>query len=728
MKVCKNNKQLVNFDRNKIIQTSMAAGASIRLATQIASEVRQEGYDGITTDEIRMRVYIKLKKVNPEIAEAYVYRSNMKVRTSASTLDGFQSSKIVDSLVKETKIDRSFAQTIAKEVEKELGHMRLNYVTSPLVREIVNVKLLEHGMESVRARYTRLGMPVFDVKMLLEDGSKDIAQYSPEAVHKVMSDQIAREYALINVLPVDLADAHMSGQIHIHDLNYFPLRPTTFSHDLRFFLTRGLKVDGTGDYTAVASPAKRAQSAFMHALKVLIAGQTECSREQYIEDFNVILAPYVTGMSYPEVKQLVQMLFYEISQTSVGKGGQAIYASLVCDTCLPHYMREISAVQPGGKLQKGITYSSYTNEAQMILDAVLDVSLEGDSLGKPFIYPKVMFNMDGKVPDDTLLKLSELTLKFGTPYFLNTPRHIHGPRRGSIQHVSINLPQAGYKGNGDVLNLIDNRIKKAAEVLLLKKKVMAKNLERNLLPFLKQKAAGLRYYNPDKQKFVVSFSGLNELVRYETGSDMRSKTGMSFALKVLRCMKKSVERFRRESELDFALSATPKGLCYASFAGLDSVKFTGKVLSNGGASPYYSKTHNINAKTLAEKLRIEGRFNRLIGGRAFTHIRLAERSYDVKDMSSLISRLMNRNINFLAFSRALTLCSKCGNAQTTIGGKCEKCRSRLVNVWSRDSGHLQNIRTWNLQQRQAFIDEFRYDLRGQGFRLNSKQRHQVMSY
>ena len=46
MKVCKSNKQLVNFDRNKIIQTCMSAGAALKLATQIASEVRKEGYDG----------------------------------------------------------------------------------------------------------------------------------------------------------------------------------------------------------------------------------------------------------------------------------------------------------------------------------------------------------------------------------------------------------------------------------------------------------------------------------------------------------------------------------------------------------------------------------------------------------------------------------------------------------------------------------------------------------
>ncbi|MFH0861768.1 MAG: anaerobic ribonucleoside-triphosphate reductase [Candidatus Altiarchaeota archaeon] len=729
MKVQKSNKQLVSFNRNKIIQTCMSAGSTLKLASQIASEVKGEGYGGMTTDEIRMRVYIKLKKINPDMAEQYVYRSNMKVRTSATVVEPFLSSKIVDSLVNETFVDRSFAEAVAKEVEKELGRMRLNYVTAPLIREIVNVKLLEHGMESVRARYTRLGMPVYDVKKLLEEGSKDIAQYSPEAVHRVMSDQIAREYALINILPVDIADAHMSGQIHIHDISHFSLRPTTFSHDLRFFLRRGLTVDGSGEYTATAGPAKHPQSAFMHALKVMVAGQTECSREQYIEDFNVLLAPYVVGLGYNEVKQLVQTLFYEVSQTSVGKGGQAIYAALVCDTSVPKYLTDMDAVQPGGKVQKGVCYSDYSGEAQMILDAMLDVSLDGDFLRKPFIYPKLLLNVIRMPSDGMMQKISDLSISFGAPYFLNTGKHMHGHRRGSIQHVTINLPQVSYKKGGNLFETLDNRMKNAFEVLLLKKTVMEKNLERNLLPFLKQKAAGLRYYSPEKQGYTISYSGLNELALLETGYDLRSKSGARFGKKVLKSMMKTVEGFRRESDLDFILSGTPKGICYATFAALDAARFGDRAKVNGGGSPYYSKTHYVNGKNLSEKLRIEGRFNRILNGRTLTHIRLSERVQDDGDLSGLIWKLLERkDVGYFTFSRALTVCGRCGHVQTTIAGKCGKCRSRQVSVWSRDTGHLQNIRTWSPARRQAFVDEYRYDAKGRGLRLSAKQANLIKNY
>lgn len=209
------------------------------------------------------------------------YRKKLIVRTSKTLLENFDATKIAHSLVKEAELAPETADMISKEVEEELSGLKLNYVTAPLIREIANVKLLEHGMERERAKYTRLGMPVYDVTNLIGFGSKENAnlQYNPESVHKLMADQISKEYALISLLPLNLADAHMAGEIHIHDLDYF-IRPFCFSHDIRFFLKNGFKADGVGNHTAVAGPAKRPEVAFLHAAKVLAASQTNCAGGQ----------------------------------------------------------------------------------------------------------------------------------------------------------------------------------------------------------------------------------------------------------------------------------------------------------------------------------------------------------------------------------------------------------------------------------------------------------------
>jgi ribonucleoside-triphosphate reductase (formate) len=727
MKVEKSNKRMVRYDRNKVIATCMDAGAQLKLASRIASEVKDEGYDGITTNEIRMRVYIKLKKIDTEIAERYVYRSNMKLRTSMSTLENFRADRIAKSLVEETRVNRSFAESIAKSVEKDLAKMRLNYLTAPLVREIVNVKLLEAGMESVRARYTRLGMPVYDVKALVEHGENIIPQYNPEAIHKVMSDQIAKEYALLNVLPFDLSDAHMMGQLHIHDLNYYCLRPTTFSHDLRFFLRKGLKVDGTGVFSSTASPAKKPATAFMHAIKVLMAGQMECSREQYIEDFNVILAPYIQGLDYEKTCQLVQMMFYEINQTSVGRGGQAIYAALTCDTRIPDHLAEAKAVQPGGRIQRNINYGDFEDEAQMLFKAIFDVARQGDMMGKPFLYPKLIVNVGKKTDDELLEDVANLTLKAASPYLMESARSLNGICRGTIQHVTLNLPQIAYQKRGDLYDILDNRLKKAVEILLLKRKIISRNLSRNVLPFLKQKALGARYYKPEKQQYVISYSGLEELTRLMTGESLLSPGGHRFGQKIMRHMMRMVETFRGESELDFILTGDPKGICYTSFAGIDQSRYPDCMLSRGGQNPYYSKSHYVDAATLTEKLDIEGRFNNIVNGRTITHIRLAEGEYSTPEMVKFMKETISRrDIRYLALSQTLTFCSKCGNTSQSIRSFCSRCRSRSVHLFTRDTGHIENMRTWTMGQKQAFLDEKRYAPDDKSQNLSGKQKRIIL--
>ena len=83
--------------------------------------------------------------------------------------------------------------------------------------------------------------------------------------------------------------------------------------DLRWFLKNGLKVDGTGENTAVAGPAKHPEVAILHAAKALAAAQTNFAGGQGLDFFNVWLAPYMQGLSYEKIKQLAQMFIYEMS-------------------------------------------------------------------------------------------------------------------------------------------------------------------------------------------------------------------------------------------------------------------------------------------------------------------------------------------------------------------------------------------------------------------------------
>jgi len=586
------------------------------------------------------------------------YRKKLVVRTSKTLLEQFDREKIAHSLIKEAGLDGLKAGQIAQEVEEELSRMKLEYVTAPLIREIANVKLLEHGMELERAKYTRLGMPVFDVTNLIGFGSKENAnlQYNPESVHKLMADQISKEYALISLLPRHLADAHMAGEIHIHDLDYF-IRPFCFSHDIRFFLRNGFKADGVGNHTAIAGPAKRPEVAFLHASKVLASSQTNCSGGQGFSYFNTFLAPYIEGLEYNKVKQLAQMFIYELSQMYVARGGQVVFSSIDADMSVPKQFLDVPAVRPGGIVQDSVTYADYEDEVKTLFNALVDVYYEGDAIGKPFNFPKFEVQTypndirSGK-HEEEFIKVSALAAKFGTPYYIvNQPYMpefacyqccsflmpldsskteedvINGTiRGGGLQVVTINLPQIAYLANGNdcrFFELLDDRMNKAKEVHLLKREVIKKNLKNNLLPFMNQKInkEGERYLEPDKQSFIIGIVGMNEMVKAHTGKELHeSEDSWKFALKVMKHMKDKVAEFREETSLNFSLARTPAESCAYRLAQIDLKKYKNTAVYNGeGDTAYYTNSFHIRPSAdipLWKRLTMEGSFHPLTDGGA----------------------------------------------------------------------------------------------------------------
>ncbi|MBN2251959.1 MAG: anaerobic ribonucleoside-triphosphate reductase [Candidatus Altiarchaeota archaeon] len=684
------------------------------------------------------------------------YKRKLIVRTSKTLLENFDSAKIADSLVREAELDREKAGLIAKEVEEELSRLKLDYVTAPLIREIANVKLLENGLEKERAKYTRLGMPVYDVTNLVGFGSKENAnlQYNPETVHKLMADQISKEYSLIRLLPLPLADAHMAGEIHIHDLDYF-IRPFCFSHDIRFFLKNGFKADGVGNHTAIAGPARRPEVAFLHAAKVLAASQTNCAGGQGFSYFNTFLAPYVKGLEYKKVKQLAQMFIYELSQMYVARGGQVVFSSIDSDMSVPGQFLEVPAVQIGGLVQDSVTYADYEDEVNTLFNALVDVYLEGDYIGKPFNFPKFEVQVH---PDDLrkgrnfeeLMKVSELAAKFGTPYYIvhqpympefacyqccsflmplnesKTDEDVYNGtiRGGGLQVVTINLPQVAYIANGDddkFFEILDERMGKAKQVHLLKKTIIERNLKNNLLPFMSQKIndKGEMYLEPSKQSYIIGLVGMNEMVKSHTGYELHeSPDSWKFALKVMKHMKEKVAEYRNETGLIFSLARTPAESCSHRLPQIDMRKYKEKAVVNGeGDHAYYTNSFHVRPSAeipLWKRLTIEGAFHPLTDGGAMSHVFLSEENPTPEGIYELTKKIATKTaIQYYAYTKDLSVCSECNHTAGGLQYSCPNCGSEKVDWWSRITGYYQNVSGWNKGKLAELSHRRRYGVSGE---------------
>jgi len=144
------------------------------------------------------------------------------IRTSKYSKELFDMSKIEEYLVIEGDLERHLARQIAHEVEERLSKTKIDYMTAPLMREYINGVLLENGLEDVRHKLTRLGTPPFEVFQLFDSKNKEL---TPGGFIKRLGSDVSEQFLLLNLLPKNLADLYLSGEIALLYLNYWSLRP-----------------------------------------------------------------------------------------------------------------------------------------------------------------------------------------------------------------------------------------------------------------------------------------------------------------------------------------------------------------------------------------------------------------------------------------------------------------------------------------------------------------------
>ncbi len=110
------------------------------------------------------------------------------------TILHFNSGLIYQSLLKETSISKLNAQKVTENVTRFLILANLEFITAPLIREVVNTHLLKVGLEQERLQYTRIGLPFFDLDEIFTNTDK-----SKEIVSKIL-DWVIWEYHAVKKL------------------------------------------------------------------------------------------------------------------------------------------------------------------------------------------------------------------------------------------------------------------------------------------------------------------------------------------------------------------------------------------------------------------------------------------------------------------------------------------------------------------------------------------------
>ncbi len=671
------------------------------------------------------------------------------VRTSDEDLITWDRRRIVQALVRETLVDEDTAEAISREVEEMIFTSRITMVTAPLIRELVNAKLVERGLEKPRRRHTRLGVPWYDVDQLIVHPNKENANvpHGPEATNLTLAEGIKKEYALLTVFSPEVGDAHMRGDLHLHDLGFVD-RPYCSGQSLEYIKKFGLNLPNA---LSMAKPAKHPEVLLAHMVKFAAALQCHFAGAIGWDAVNLFFAPYLEGLSDREIKQLAQMLIFEFSQQAVARGGQAIFTDINLYWEVPKHFESVPAIGPGGEYT-GKTYADYLPLAQKFVWLLFEVFKEGDGSGRPFFFPKPLVHITEKFfatpgHQEFLNHICEVASLKGNTYFvfdrgqtakiseccrlsfkleardLEDAKEPWRMRYCALQNVTLNLPRIAYESGGEdtvLFSKLADTLELAVEAHLQKRAFIQKLLqlgETGPLSMLTMNRDGSPYLRLDRATHLLGMVGLNELVQFHTGEELHTgDRSIKFGLKVIAYMKLVADRFGQKHGLHLVLEQTPAESTAYRFAKLDMEKYPGRTgsvvkgdISRGEIYYTNSTLFNVSAPiNPIDRVRYEGLFHPLIEAGALTHIWIGESKPDQVALAGFVVKTFDKTKNDqIAFSPEFTTCRDCGRTSRGLTDRCPLCHSPEVDGITRITGYFTKISGWNKGKKGELADRFR---------------------
>ncbi len=623
------------------------------------------------------------------------------VKVSSGNVGPWDRSRIVKALLRETSITPELAEKISLEAEEVIKNSKVKSITAPLIREVVDTKLIEHGLEDIRKQHTRLGLPIYDVDEIIMQRNKENANipHGPEATNLTLAESIKKQYALLKVFSPNVALAHERGDFHLHDLGFID-RPYCSGNSIEYIKKFGLNLPNA---LSIAKPAKHPEVLLLHLIKFSAALQGSFNGAIGWDAVNLFLAPYLHGLDDKKVEQLAQILVFEFAQQAVARGGQSIFSDLNIYWEVPKHFEDVPAIGPGG-INTGNTYSDYLEDSQKFATALFKVYLNGDAYGRPFFFPKPdvhitekFFKTEGH--EEFLHLLSQVASEKGNPYFifdrgdtakiseccrlsfkldesdLNDARQPWKMRYSAMQNVTLNLPRIAYDSNGSDAKLfetITERLELMAKAHQQKKAFIEKLLSLKKygpLGLLTMEPDGEAYYRLRRTTFLIGMLGLNEMVQYHTGEQLHeSNEAFKFGLKVISYLEQEAIRLSKEKDMRFVLEQTPAESTAYRMAKLDLEQFPDEavktVKGNIENGVYYTNSTYLNVGVPVdpvERVKKEGKFHPMIHAGSLTHVWLGEARPDPESIANFIVKTFKNTTNDqIAFSPEFTNCLDCG--------------------------------------------------------------------
>ena len=279
--------------------------------------------------------------------------------------------------------------------------------------------------------------------------------------------------------------------------------------------------------------------------------------------------------------------------------------------------------------------------------------------------------------------------------------------------VSINLPQIGIIADGDeekFWKLLDERLEICKEALMCRHYALLGTLT-DTSPVHWRYGAITRMPAGEKvddllnscySTISLGYIGIYEVTKLMKGVSHTTKEGHDFAIEVMKHLRETTDRWKKETGLGFALYGTPaESLCYR-FAKIDKEKFGEiKDITDKG---YYTNSYHVDVREeidAFEKLSFESEFQKISSGGAISYVEIPNMRHNLKALEDLV-KFIYENIQYAEFNTKSDYCHVCGfDGEIIINDnmewECPNCGNKdknKMNVTRRTCGYLgENF--WN---------------------------------
>ena len=566
-----------------------------------------------------------------------------------------------------------------------------------------------------------------------------------------IAGEVSRDLTKRILLPEKISKAHEDGILHFHDADYF-VQPifNCCLINIGNMLDNGTAMNGkmiespksfqvactvtTQIIAAVASNQYGGQSVDMRHLGKYLRRSHDKFKKKLTEKFGGKLAKNVIEeMVNDRVKEElaagVQTIQYQIN-TLMTTNGQSPFVTLFLH------------LEPDDE---------YIEENAMIIEEILKQRMQGikNEVGVYVTpaFPKLIYVLDehnclkgGKY--DYLTKLAvKCSAKRMYPDYISAKKmkeHYEGnvfspmgcrsflapwkDENGNYKFegrfnqgvVSINLPQIGLAVGGDEEKFwkeFDARLEICKEAIMCRhysllgttSDISPVHWQNGAIARLKKGEKIDKYLFGGYSSITLGYIGIYELTKVMKGVSHTTKEGHDFAIKVMKYMEERVQRWKKETNIGFALYGTPaESLCYR-FARIDKEKY-GSIedITDKG---YYTNSYHVDVREKMDafsKLKFESEFQALSKGGAISYVEVPNMRHNLAALEEVVKFIYD-NIQYAEFNTKSDYCQCCGyDGEMVINDnnewECPQCGNKdksKLSVVRRTCGYLgENF--WNV--------------------------------